>query len=428
MNIVTSHSNTDFDALASMVAASFLYPDTVRVLPGHVQAPVREFLAVHWDLLQLQARKDVDLAGVKRLIVTDTSSWNRLDNMQTLSGRDDLETVIWDHHLPGGTIEAGEVHREEVGAAVTLLLEEMKARDCAFPPMHATLFLLGIYDDTGSLSFPSSTARDAYMAGFLLENGADLNVAAAYLQSSLDSRHVELFSRMLAASEILRMGSLKLGVCVQDVDKSLNMLPSVVSRYKEIEGLDAAFGVFPMSAKKTVVIGRGNGRTFDVGDLVRRLGGGGHAGAGSATVEASVEDVYQQVVGMIQSAEPRELSVRCVMSPVTGCVPPAVFLKEAKAIMGRSGRSALLVVDDSGKLLGSVGQAQLSKIKNEGQWEQPVTSMICPHVVCVSPDQSLGEALNLMGRSDIGFLPVVENQKLVGQVTRAALIFNMYDF
>jgi nanoRNase/pAp phosphatase (c-di-AMP/oligoRNAs hydrolase) len=428
MNIVTSHTNTDFDALASMVAASFLHPDTVRVVPSHVQPPVRDFLAVHWDLFKLKKRKGLDLSGVKRLIVTDTSSWKRLDSMQALAASDDIETIIWDHHVPGGDIEAGEVHREEVGAAVTLLLEEMKARDCAFPPMHATLFLLGIYDDTGSLSFPSTTARDALMTAYLLENGADLNVAAAYLESSLDSRHVELFSRMLAASEVFTAGSLKIGICAQRADKSLNMLPSVVNRYKRIKGLDAGFGIFPTGSTKTVIIGRGNARTFDVGAVMRLLGGGGHGGAGSATIEAPVEDVRNRLIQLVQHTETQEQAVRTVMTPATDLVHPGVPLKEAGEIMKRNGKSALLVVDETGKLLGSVGQAQLSKVRNQAQWEKSVTSMLCQHVVCVSPDQSIGEALERITESDIGFLPVVEDQRLVGQVTRAALILNMYEF
>ena len=39
MNIVTTHTNTDFGALASLVAAAFLYPGSIRVLPSHVQPP-----------------------------------------------------------------------------------------------------------------------------------------------------------------------------------------------------------------------------------------------------------------------------------------------------------------------------------------------------------------------------------------------------
>jgi len=35
--------------------------------------------------------------------------------------------------------------------------------------MQATLFLTGLYEDTGSLMFRSTTAEDAHAAGYLLE-------------------------------------------------------------------------------------------------------------------------------------------------------------------------------------------------------------------------------------------------------------------
>jgi tRNA nucleotidyltransferase (CCA-adding enzyme) len=428
MIAVTTHSNTDFDALASMVAASFLYPGSERVLPSHVSPGVREFLAVHWDLLRIRSRKEVDLTGLQRLIVTDTSSWERLDSMKDISLIPGLDITIWDHHMSPGTIDASEVFREEVGAAVTLLLEEMKSRDSAFSPVHATLFLLGIYEDTGALTFPCTTSRDARMAGFLLDNGADLNVVSAYLQSSLDDRHIDLFSKMLSSSDTFTRGSLRLGICIQDGDKGLNMLPAVVNKFKDIKGLDAALGIFPMSSKKTVVIGRNNAKDFDLGVVMRKLGGGGHPGAGSAVVQSGVEEVRRQVMELITSMELKEKEVARAMSPVTVFLMPSHSMRDARDVMDRTGSQSVLIVDEDQRLLGSISAVQFSKIRNERQWDKPVTSMMRSQVVSVAPDQSLREALQLMSRSETGFLPVVENGILLGQITRATIILDMYDF
>ncbi len=439
MILVTTHVNTDFDALASMVAAAFLHPGSVRVVPSHVQPAVRDFLAVHWDLLRLNHRDSVDLAAVDGLVITDTSSWERLDSMRELAGRDDLPITVWDHHMAGGSITAAEEHREEVGATITLLLERFQARDTAFSPIHATLFLLGIYDDTGSLSFPNTTARDAHMAAFLLENGADLNVVAAYLDSSLDDRHLDLFSRMLAEPEIIRLDDLRLGVCVQDAQKELNMLPTVVSRFMDIQGLDAAFGIFPMGSCKTAVIGRANPRLFDVGAVVRRLGGGGHPGAGSAVVQAPLESTRSQVLELIRQARTRQSLVRELMTPVSVRLTPMHTLREAAAILERPatpnasgadsqiGRQALPVVDEQGGLMGVLHTSQFRKIKQERQWGKSVTAMLRNNVPVVHPDQNLREALALMAHSDLGFLPVEEDGRLVGEITRASVILNMYE-
>jgi tRNA nucleotidyltransferase (CCA-adding enzyme) len=57
-----------------------------------------------------------------------------------------------------------------------------------------------------------------------------------------------------------------------------------------------------------------------------------------------------------------------------------------------------------------------------------VTGMMRRQVSSVTPDQPLRAALQLMARSELGFLPVVEGGQFLGEITRAAIILNMYDF
>ncbi len=80
MQIVTTHKNTDFDALASLVAATILYPDAVPVLPRNVNSNIKAFLSLHKDLFDMRSPEEVDLSGVRRLIVVDTNNWSRLEN------------------------------------------------------------------------------------------------------------------------------------------------------------------------------------------------------------------------------------------------------------------------------------------------------------------------------------------------------------
>ncbi|TWI74013.1 nanoRNase/pAp phosphatase (c-di-AMP/oligoRNAs hydrolase) [Desulfobotulus alkaliphilus] len=428
MHIISCHNNTDFDALASMVAASFIYPEALRILPTQLQPGVQEFVSVHWDILRLQSRKGLDLSHVRQLTVTDTANWERLDNMKTLAGQKDLRTIVWDHHPGRGSIEASELHQEETGAAVTLLLEEMKARDCAFSPVHATLFLLGIYDDTGSLSFPSTTARDVHMAGFMLENGADLHVVAAYQDSALDDRHMALFQRMLGEAQTISLGSLKIGISSLEVEKGLTMLPSVVHQFKDIQGLDAAFGIFPMGPEKMAIIARSSARELDLGAMMRRLGGGGHPGAGSAILKGSLEIVHQQVLECIHSTKVDEASVRHLMTPVPVLLSAGNSVRQAADILKKTGKTALPVVDDENSFLGTFSEKTIASIRQDRQWEQRVTAMLNRDVPSVAPDDTLRHALLLMSRSETGLLPVILKGKLAGEITRASIILNMYSF
>lgn len=428
MQIVTTHTHTDFDALASLVAASFLYPDAVRVMPAQVQPAVREFLAVHWDLLRLKPRRAIDPASVTRLIVTDTGGWERLDDLSMLATRTDLETIVWDHHMAPGSIAATELHREEVGAAVTLLLERMQALECALSPIHATLFLLGIYDDTGALSYPSTTARDARMTAYLLESGADLNVVAAYLDSSLDERHLDVFNRMLIAADTCESDGVRIGICLAEADKSLNNLARVVSKVLEIKELDVVFGIFPLAESKTLAIGRGNPQLFDIGATMRRLGGGGHPGAGSSVIKRPADAVRAQLDTLIEQAAFAQISVRDLMSPVTDAVSPKDCLREASERLRQLGRTALLVIDEQGRALGTLSEDQCAQIRDDAAWSHPVTALMRNNPLAIEPDRSLREALRLMSQAEVGLLPVLDAGRVIGEITRAAIILNLYDF
>ncbi len=43
ITIITTHINADFDAVASLLAAQKLYPDSVVVFPGSQEKKLRDF-------------------------------------------------------------------------------------------------------------------------------------------------------------------------------------------------------------------------------------------------------------------------------------------------------------------------------------------------------------------------------------------------
>ena len=429
MRIAATHKNMDFDALASLVGVTFLYPQTTGILPGLIRPNVREFLALHRDLFRLETRSNLDISRVSRLIVVDTNNWNRLDRMGELQNRDDLEIHLWDHHMQGGNIEPEWKCQEESGAAITLVLREMMRRDCAFSPMHATLFLMGLYEDTGNLSYPGVTPEDARMAGFLLENGADLNVVAAYLSSHIDQGHTDVLTRMLSVSETCKVAGYTLGLAFMAVESGLTSLAMVVAKYKEITGVDTALGVFAIEGdNKCMVIGRGGSSGLDLGAMMRKLGGGGHPGAGSAMVKSEdPETLYQKIRTLLKEMDRPEVCVRDIMSAPKHCLSPATSMEEAFALMEKSLIRATLVMDN-GRLVGILSEGDCKKVKTEKQRKSPVSAFMKREFPLALPDQNAHDALRQMVDTDAGMLPVMENESVIGIVTRVDLMFHLYDF
>jgi len=84
VHIVTTHKGTDFDALASIVAANLLYPGIVTVLPGSLNPNVQAFVSLHKDLFGFCRPEDIDQDQVDKLTVVDIDRWDRLDGFDRL--------------------------------------------------------------------------------------------------------------------------------------------------------------------------------------------------------------------------------------------------------------------------------------------------------------------------------------------------------
>jgi nanoRNase/pAp phosphatase (c-di-AMP/oligoRNAs hydrolase) len=60
MEIITSHTNADFDALASMVAAKKLYPGARLVFPGSQEKSMRDFSSNPRSMPEVRPPQSID--------------------------------------------------------------------------------------------------------------------------------------------------------------------------------------------------------------------------------------------------------------------------------------------------------------------------------------------------------------------------------
>jgi len=148
--IITSHLNADFDALASSLAASKLYPGAQIVLPGSQERDLRDFLLQSSSyFINVKRLKDIDLEKVKLLVIVDTRQRSRIGPLASLLERPDVEVHVFDHHPPSdGDIKAAKTFFGAVGANTTLMIRFLRERGVDISPDEATFLAVGIYEDT----------------------------------------------------------------------------------------------------------------------------------------------------------------------------------------------------------------------------------------------------------------------------------------
>jgi len=428
MQLVTTHKNTDFDALASTIAATIMYPEAIPVLPKNSNPNVKAFLSIHKDIFKISSFDDINLADVKRLIVVDINSWGRIGRLQKLKKKKNLEIHLWDHHSNAGDIKPTWKCQEPVGANITLMIRQLKEEKKILTPIQATLFLAGLYEDTGNLTFPASTAEDAYAAAYLLEHKADLNIISSFLRPVYGEKQKNVLFRMLESAKRDTVNGYSVSFGKLDLKEYVDNLAVVVHMYREILNVEAAFGVFVDEDRdKCMVIGRSNAEGLNIGSIMRGMGGGGHPAAGSAVLNSVNPDVVEEMIrALIEGNQQSSVQISDLMSFPVFTVPPNTSMKQVASKLKEKGCTGFPVVED-GLLVGMISRRDFKKLKKESQLEAPVKAFMNTKVTTIEPGKSPAQAARLMVKHDIGRLPVVDNGNIIGILTRSDTMLYFYD-
>lgn len=430
MQIITTHKNTDFDGLASVIAGTLLYPNAIGVIPKMVNPNVARFLSTHKTAFNLILPHEVEHDLVDTLVVVDTDRWQRLDRMDKLKNRKDLEVHLWDHHINGGDIHYHWARQEATGATVTLMVRELKKRVMTLSPLVSTVMLIGLYEDTGHLTYTSTTAEDAHAAAYLLENGADLHVAGFFLNPPYEEKQKEILFELMKETDKRRLNDCSVAINVVGLNDKVVALANVVNMYRKIINVDAVFVIFANETDaSSSVIARSGVDRIDVGQIMRSFGGGGHSGAGSATVkfkEYAPEALKQAIIDRINKGRKEAAKVADIMSfPVT-TVPPDTTMREVHAIMAEQKIRGVLVAEN-GELQGIIVLWDFKRVRQERQWDSPVKAFMARDIATIAPDAPPTRAAQIMVTNNIGHVPVVLDGEVIGIVTRTDILTYYYD-
>jgi CBS domain-containing protein len=132
--------------------------------------------------------------------------------------------------------------------------------------------------------------------------------------------------------------------------------------------------------------------------------------------------------------------VRDLMRVELVALRPDDTLDEAARLLQHHGVEALPVVGDAGQLVGLLSHRELLRLLVPGYVQKvaagatrpdPRTSLVrdamARSVLCVSEDQTLADAANLLAAKDAERVPVVKDGVLRGFVTRADLVRRLLD-
>lgn len=442
--IITSHVNSDFDSVASMLAAQKLYPDSVVIFPGSQEKSLRDFFISSMSyLFNMASPSAIDFSSVQTLVVVDTRQKHRVPAVAELLERirisddltftrdniegfiapsannkavvQDVELHIYDHHPTQeddlkGTIDVN----CPTGATVTILSRLLRERDIAITPEEATVMALGIYEDTGSFTYSSTTEADFVEAGFLVSCGASVNTIAGLITREISTDQVTWLNALLNEITCHRINGFDIHISTISSPSYINDLASIVQKLVKIEDINVFFAIVLMENKITIVA-RSRIDEVDVGQILSAMGGGGHAYAASAkVVDKTLAQVELEILSIVKKRVRTRLVALELMSSPPIIIDSMMPCRQASRIMTRYNINALLVSEgDRNNLTGYISRQVIEKVLYHDLAHLPVKEYMSTEISAISPDAYISEIQSKIMDGKQRILPVIRRYQSI---------------
>ena len=424
LTIITTHLNPDYDAVGSMVGARKLYPEAFVVFPGGSEKNLRHFFIQ--SLIQMinpVALSDIDLGTVERLVVVDTRQPSRLGDVQAVLSNPGLDIHIYDHHpdAPGDLKGSVEIIKK-VGATVTIITDIIRQKNIELSSEEATMMAVGLYEDTGSLTFSSTTGEDYQAGAELLSQGADLNIVSQLTVRELTPTQLALLNELVDSAETRQARGLNFVIATAQMEHYVDDVAVLAHKMIEIMGISILFILVGMENKVQLVI-RSRLGTVNAALIAREFGGGGHPSAAAANIKnMSLTQAKEKLDAILMETLGTFYNARNLMVYPPIMIAEDESLQEAREVLLKFTVNVILVKNNEGKVVGFISEHNVSRALHHGLLDYPVSAFMNTEFISVTPDTPFKEVKEIIVDRKQRVLPVMEEGKAIGVITRTDLL------
>jgi tRNA nucleotidyltransferase (CCA-adding enzyme) len=418
MDIILTHEQTDFDGIASLLGAYLLDESRIPVLPRRMNRNVKAFLTLYGVELPFVDPRDLSGDPIDTVCLVDTQSLISVKGMSS----DTMVSVVDHHDLRLDIPEDWDVTIKETGANTTIFVETIQSRDFHLTPIQATLLLLGIYEDTGSLTYTRTTPEDIFAAGYLLEQAASLAIVADYLNHPLSLEQQEIYEALQEDAESTMIHGHSVVIARADARETDAELSTLAHKLRDLLDPDAIFLLFNTRAG-VQLIARSTDDHVDVSRVAAEFEGGGHPRAAAALIrEGELEEIQARLKKILPRYVQPAITAGQIMSRDPQILTPGTSVQEAEALMVRYGYEGYPVVED-GSIVGLLTRRAVDRARAH-DLNLTAASLMKAGEVYVHPGDPLEHIQNVMTDTDWGQIPVVhpEGGDIIGIVTRTDLL------
>ena len=423
--VITSHSNADYDALASMVAASKLYPGAVLIAPSVQERQDAHYFADSIAyLFSLRQARDVDLSKVKTLVVVDTRQPSRIPQVASVLKNPDLSIHIYDHHPDSAEDLDGEVKVIKLwGSATSIITDLLREKDIAISSDEATMLGLGIYEDTGSFTFSSTTPHDFAAAAWLRERKMDVDIISELVSHDLTRDQHDVLNALLDSATTHDIKGISIVIAQASLNVFLGDFAVLAHKMMEMENLKVLFAMARMG-DRVQIAARSRNPDVDVRCICAAFGGGGHSYAASASVkDKTLAEIKAEILALLMSFVNPHMTVGDHMTSPAITVDANQTLADAEDIMTRYGLKAIPVVRPQTLFcVGYLEQQTAARAVVHGLGALSVSEYMQRNVLTVTPNSTLFPAMDIILTQRQRLVPVIKDDEVIGVLTRTDVV------
>ncbi|MDX1935264.1 MAG: bifunctional oligoribonuclease/PAP phosphatase NrnA [Capsulimonadales bacterium] len=300
--VLACHVNPDGDALGTLIGLGLALEQLgkrVTYLSADGVPPNLSFLPFAERVVASTDRSDFDLA-----IVVDAGDLSRVGrNIDTISACPVIMDI--DHHVTGGVF--GQIHLLDEKAAATgeIVFDLLLSLGVEITLPIAQNLLCALLTDTGSFRFRNVTPRTMAIAGELIGVGADPNEIAESVFENKSYAAQKLLGRALESLRRSEDGRIVWAVLTRfdflEFDAGDDATDGIINAIRAVQGTWIAVLFREMPSGKIRVSLRAR-EPYDVSEIARRFGGGGHRLAAGCSLEGPLTAAVPNLVAVVQES------------------------------------------------------------------------------------------------------------------------------
>lgn len=303
---ISGHVNPDGDCLGSILGLGLTLESLgKKVDMVHNERPSHLAYLPGFDRLQaLNPNKSYDL-----FVMVDLGDRDRLKESAALLDRAKM-TVNFDHHQVNEGVCDLVCQVKDASSTCELLGAYLIDQGFSIPAPAATALFAGITTDSNRFMYDTARARCLRLAADLIDRGADPGLVYLHEYQSVDPRLFAFKGALVDRASFLCEGKVVLATVSQEdlTHYSITMgeAEGVVDVLRNLDGVEVACLVKEMGEKSSKFSFRSK-RFFNVEEVARSFGGGGHIKAAGASVSLPKDQAFDQVKAYFEGLDPTAL-------------------------------------------------------------------------------------------------------------------------